>query len=40
MHIDDIEVCIVDGSGGSMESHFVSVRTIAFGIEGGFGDIK
>lgn len=40
MHIDNIEVGIVDGSGWSVQSHFVSGGSIALGIEGRFGNIK
>lgn len=40
MHVDDIEIGIVDSCCGAMHAHFVGVGDIAFGVECCFGDIE
>jgi hypothetical protein len=39
VHVHDVEVGVVDGSGGSFESHFV-LSSLPFAIECSFGDIE
>ncbi len=38
VHVDDVEVGVVDGRGGAFQSHFV--LALLFAVEGGFGDVE